>query len=190
MCVVCGWHNLETLVAAAPEPNPNQAHLVNPTITLTRCTGGVRSWDPPTLPPELRSRLARGVRSWDPPTLPPELRSRQARGVRSWDPPTLPPELWSCGTFGTFMTGHHHLHPRRRRRASPSLLERRHFASHPSLERMCARVLVLGFCLVLEVLQGKQLTLLLQKSIPDITHPKGGGAQTHRSLYIDITRGN
>ena len=69
----------------APEPNPNQAHLVNPTITLTRCTGGVRSWDPPTLPPELRSRLARGVRSWDPSTLPPELRSRLARTTRGVD---------------------------------------------------------------------------------------------------------
>ena len=31
---------LEREGAAAPEPNPNQAHLVNPTITLTRCTGG------------------------------------------------------------------------------------------------------------------------------------------------------
>ena len=76
---------LEREGAAAPEPNPNQAHLVNPTITLTRCTWGVRSWDPPTLPPELRSRLARGVRSWDPPTLPPELRSRLARTTRGVD---------------------------------------------------------------------------------------------------------
>ena len=57
----------------------------DPPVVILRCTGGVRSWDPPTLPPELRSRLARGVRSWDPPTLPPELRSRLARTTRGVD---------------------------------------------------------------------------------------------------------